>query len=167
MPRRANRNCSVSLSGWQFITLLPCSRQPSPSQKGFYFIAVSKTGPWMKGQRVSLLLSSGGCVLRPLLPQQSACVLHLSQLVKCPGPVPTAVQRQIGVWSISSVKGVPLRCSHLVCPLMIVLLWLLSIWKNTSVNKVQYLLSESEPLHAPPYCCNGYTPASCQVQGPL
>lgn len=105
-------------------------------------------------------------MLWPLLSQQPACVLHLSQLVKCPGPVPTAVQRQIRVWSMSSVKGVPLRCFGLVYPLMIVLLWLLSIWKNTSVNKVQYLLSEPEPLHDPPYCCNGYTPASCRVRGP-
>lgn len=42
----------------------------------------------------------------------------------------------------------------LVCPLVIVLLWLLSIWKNMRANKPHYWLSRLESVQAAPYCCN-------------
>lgn len=43
----------------------PCSRQRSPGQEGPYFIAVPKTGLWMKGQRVLLLLGMGDVCCSP------------------------------------------------------------------------------------------------------
>ena len=84
-------------------------------------------------------------------------------------PRPSGHSASEADWGVeyASCKRCVFEVLCLVCPLMIVFLWLLSIWKNMSVNKIQYLLSELESLQAPPYCYNGYIPASCRAWGPL
>lgn len=63
----------------------------------------------------------------------------LSRCCKVPRPsAQCGVEADRGVDRVSCKRCVS-EVLCLVCPLMIVFLWLLSIWKNTRVNKPQYL----------------------------
>lgn len=64
---------------------------------------------------------------------QSGPGLRLSQLLcSAEALCPLQCRGRLGTWNMFLVEG--------VSPLMIVLLWLLSIWKNMGVNKMQHLL---------------------------
>lgn len=147
-----------------------CSRQPSPGQKGFHFIAVSKAGPGMKGQRNHCCSAVGAVCCDDVCcsPAFSAVSMCPPSFSTCKMPRPSAHCRAEADWGVEHVscKRCVFEVLHLVCPLMIVLLWLLSIWKNKSVNKRLYLLSELESAHTPPFCCNGYSSCFLQSLGP-